>query len=223
MKSLLARFPFLGPQIPRRRAILCAALALATTLVSGGCKTQEQADVNQLKANLADMQKRMAALEKVVEPRERQVAYRERFDHRNDLDRRKYSEQELSEAENLYQAAEREWGSPKCLEGLRQMLEKYPNVNRSGCALLDIAINTPGPESEQALKQCIRKYDDCYYGDGVRIGAFARFCLAQYYAKSGEKEKAEALYQEIKDNYADAIDHQGQLLVSRAQRHPGGN
>jgi hypothetical protein len=149
-----------------------------------------------------------------AEQQARQRAYRERFDRRRELDRKKYTDEQLTEAENMYQAADRKWGTPECIEGLKQMLDKYPDINRSGCALLDLAVNTTGSESEKYLKDCMQKYDDCYYGDGVQIGAFARFYLADYYDKTGENEKAEALRKEIKDHYSDAIDHHGQLLIN---------
>jgi len=149
-----------------------------------------------------------------AEQQARQRAYRQKFDRRRELDRKKYTDEQLTAAENLYQAADGKWGTPECIEGLKQMLEKYPDINRSGCALLDMAVNTTGPESEKYLKECIQKYNDCYYGDGVQIGAFARFQLANYYSGINENEKAQALYKEIKDNYSDAIDHNGQFLIN---------
>ena len=147
-------------------------------------------------------------------PTKAQLASREKFIQRCELDRKKYTDEQLTEAEKIYQAGDSKWGTPECIEILKQMLEKYPDINRSGCALLDMAVNTTGPESEKYLKDCIQKYDDCYYGDGVQVGAFARFYLADYYSKTGENEKAEALRKEIKDHYSDSIDHHGQLLIN---------
>jgi len=149
-----------------------------------------------------------------AEQQARQRAYQERFDRRCDLDQKKYTKEQLAEAENMYAAAESKLRSPEFIESVNQMLQKFPGANRTGCLLLQLAQTTTGPESEKYFKDCIEKYNDCYYGDGVRVGAFARFWFANYYSKTGENEKAEALRKEIKDNYSDAIDHYGQFLIN---------
>ena len=64
-----------------------------------------------------------------------------------------------------------------------------------------------------SLQDCIDNYNDCFYDDGVLVGAYSRFLLAQDYQSQGEIEKAKALFNEIKTNYADAVDHGGNLLV----------
>jgi beta-lactamase regulating signal transducer with metallopeptidase domain len=196
-------------------------LVLAMALVSAGCNVTSNQEVEQLKAKNAALEKRISEMEKLLQPMKaqseqegRQRAYREKFDRRRELDRKKYTQDQLTEAENMYAAAESKLGSPESIESVNQMLQKFPDANRTGCLLLQLAQTTTGPESEKYLKDCIQKYDDCYYGDGVQIGAFARFCLADYYSKTNENEKAEALYKEIKDNYSEAIDHSGQLLIN---------
>ena len=47
----------------------------------------------------------------------------------------------------------------------------------------------------------------------MQVGAFARFLLAGDFKAKGEESKAKALYDELKANYADAVDHGGKLLV----------
>jgi beta-lactamase regulating signal transducer with metallopeptidase domain len=192
-------------------------LVLGIVLVSAGCNVSGEKDtheVKQLKAQVAALEKRISEMENSLPPAERQRASRERFDRRRELDRQKYTQEQLAKAEEMMATADRQFGSAACIETLKQMVEKFPNANRAGCALLYLAQSTTGPESEGYFMDCIQKYDDCYYGDGVRIGAFARFCLANYYNATNEDEKAEALYKEIKDNYSDAIDHNGQLLIN---------
>lgn len=143
----------------------------------------------------------------------RQRAYRERFNQRCDLDKKKYTVDQLMEEENMYAAAEKKLESPDAVASVNQMLQKFPDANRTGCILLELAQSTTGPESEKYFKDCIEKFNDCYYGDGVQVGALARFCLANYYRETGEKEKAQALYKEIKSTYSDSIHHNGQLLI----------
>jgi beta-lactamase regulating signal transducer with metallopeptidase domain len=209
----------------QKHSLAAFGLVLAMVLVSAGCNVTGEKDtpeVKQLKAQVAALEKRMSEMEKSLLPaktqleqQERQRAYREKFDRRRDLDRKKYTEEQLTEAENMYAAAESKLRSPESLESVNQMLQKFPDANRTGCLLLELAQTTTGPESEKYFKDCIEKFNDCYYGDGVQVGAYARFWLADYYSKTKEIEKAEALYKEIKDNYSDAIDHNGQFLINR--------
>jgi len=70
-----------------------------------------------------------------------------------------------------------------------------------------------GDERAKYLQDCIDEYNDCFYGDGVQVGAYGAVLLVEDYKSQGETEKAEALFNEIKTKYADAIDHNGNLLV----------
>ncbi len=192
-------------------------LVLAMVLISAGCDVnggKDNREVKQLKAQVAALEKRISEMENSLPPAERQRAYRKKFDQRREMDQQKYTPEQLAKAEELMATADRQFGSAACIETLKQMVEKFPNANRAGCALLYWAQSTTGPEAESYFTDCIQKYDDCYYGDGVRVGAYARFLLAENYQSKGEREKAEALYKEIKDNYSDAIDHNGQLLIN---------
>jgi len=74
-------------------------------------------------------------------------------------------------------------------------------------------MSTFGPDAEQYFKECIQKYDDCYWEDGVQVGSFARYDLIIDYQHTGQNDKAEALCQEIKRDYPAALDHGGQLLA----------
>jgi hypothetical protein len=124
-----------------------------------------------------------------------------------------YSPEQLRDAERLYQVANQKWGTPEATESLQEMIKKYPGINRAGCATLYLAQTSQGDERAKYLQDCIEKYNDCFYGDGVQVGVYARFLLASDYRSKGEEEKAAALYNEIKAKYADAIDHSGKLLV----------
>jgi hypothetical protein len=143
----------------------------------------------------------------------RQKALQEKFAERMALDQQKYTRQQLREAEQWYQVANQKWGTPDAIQSLQLMIEKYPDLDRTGCAVLYLAQMSKGDERARYLQACIDKYNDCFYGDGVQVGAYARFLLAEDYRSAGEGEKAAALVNEIKANYADAIDHGGNLLV----------
>ena len=143
----------------------------------------------------------------------RQQALRERLVRRTTQDQEKYTPQQLRDAEQLYAVANQKWGTPEAKESLQTMIQKYSDINRTGCAVLYLAQMSQGDERAHYLQECIDKYNDCFYGDGVQVGAYARFLLAGDYKNQGETEKAKALFVEIKSKYADAIDHGGDLLV----------
>jgi beta-lactamase regulating signal transducer with metallopeptidase domain len=205
-------------------SLAAVGLVLAMVLLSAGCNPAKQGtEVEQLKLKVAlleakinELQRRLPAMQAESpqsEEQARQQAYRARFEGRRALDKTKYTQAQLTEAEAMYADSENQAGTRECIEILEKIAKKYPGSNRIGCGFLTLAQSSTGPESEKYLKQCIQEYDDCYYGDGVQVGAFARFCLAQYYSKNNENGKAEALYKEIKESYSDAIDHQGRLLI----------
>ena len=93
------------------------------------------------------------------------------------------------------------------------MIRKYPDLNRTGCATLYVAQRSQGEERAKRLQDCIEKFNDCLYGDGVQVGVYARFLLAEDYRTKGDEKKAAELYNEIKAKYAGAIDHSGNLLI----------
>jgi hypothetical protein len=143
----------------------------------------------------------------------RRSALQERVEMRTAEDRGKYTPEQLREAEDLYQVANQKWRSAEASESLKKMIRKYPDINRTGCATLYLAQYSQGKERAEYLENCIEKFNDCMYWDGVQVGAFARFLLAEDYRSRGEGKKAEALFDEIKAKYSDAVDHDGKLLV----------
>jgi hypothetical protein len=144
---------------------------------------------------------------------ERQEALHDGYMKRLAQDQEKYSQQQLGEAEQLYLVGNRKWGTPEAIASLKTVVQKYPGINFTGEAELNLAQMSQGDERDQYLQDCINNYNDCFYDDGVLVGAYARFLLAQDYQSQGEIEKAKALFNEIKTNYADAVDHGGNLLV----------
>ena len=130
-------------------------------------------------------------------------------------DARTFSAQELQEIESLYQVANQKWQSPEARDSLKMLVEKYKKANRTGCAILYLGQMSPGQEQIAYFKQAIADHSDCFYGDGVQVGAFARFLLGQTYLKSGKAELAEAMFDEIRKNYPDSVDHQGNSLVGQ--------
>ena len=138
-------------------------------------------------------------------------------------DARKHSSEEIGSAEELYQVANKNWRTEQARQSLQQMVEKFPDVNRTGCAVLYLGQMSVGEERERLLTDAMEKYGDCYYGNGVNVGAYARFLLAHYYKDNGEADKAKKLFNEIRTKYADAVDHGGRSLLAQVQAAEAGN
>lgn len=123
-----------------------------------------------------------------------------------------YSRDELKEIESLYQVANKQWRTEEGKESLKVLIEKYDKANRTGCALLYLGQMSKGTERENYLNQAIADFSDCFYGNGVQVGAYARYYLAYHYKEAGEKEKSDQLFAELKTRYPNAINHKGRLL-----------
>ena len=129
------------------------------------------------------------------------------------LDGRRYSRQELQEAEQLYQVANNKWRSPEAKASLEQMVKRFPKFNRTGCATLYLGQYAEGAERERYLKQAVADFSDCFYGNGVQVGAYARYLLSHYYRDTGEVEKGDALLKELIKKYPKSVTHQGDQLA----------
>lgn len=174
----------------------------------------------ELKARVAELEKQVAELQArtgdspaTAEPAPDPSARRDRFRERMSRDRETYTREQLQEIESLYQIANRDWNSAPARASLEKLTREYPKANRTGCALLYLGQMASGDDKERYLRQAIDGYGDCLYGNGVQVGAYARFHLAMYYLRDGKKNKAEALFEEIRRDYPDAIDHRGNQLA----------
>jgi hypothetical protein len=129
-----------------------------------------------------------------------------------------FSDAERSEIESVYQVANKKWQTQDARDSLKTLVEKYKKANRTGCAILYLGQMSHGDEQIAYFKQAIADHSDCFYGDGVQVGAFARFLLGQAYLNSGQAEQAETLFDEIRKDYPDSVDHGGKSLVAQLPR-----
>ena len=177
-------------------------------------------EVAALTQRVARLEKQVQEMSQLLEPMKAQQAadarrgkLREKFNAKTSADRSKYTPEQLRDAETLYQVANQKWGSPEAADSLQAMIKKYPDVNRTGCAVLYVAQMSQGEERAKNLQACIDKYNDCMYGDGVQVGVYARYLLAQDLRTKGDTKKADELINEIRTQYAEAVDHSGNLLM----------
>ena len=130
-------------------------------------------------------------------------------------DAKTYSAQERQEIESLYQVANKKWKTQEARNSLKMLVDKYNKANRTGCAILYLGQMNRGDEQLGYFKQAIADFSDCFYGDGVQVGAYARLLLGQVYLRNGNTELAKTLFDEIRKDYPDSIDHRGNSLVGK--------
>jgi TolA-binding protein len=164
-------------------------------------------------SKVAQQEKQLKPVKAQQAMADRQQMLNKKFEQRYEQDRQKYTPAQLQDAESLYQLANKQWGTLEASNSLQTMIQKYPDLERTGCAMLYLAQMSQGDDRARYLQSCIDGYNDCFYGDGAQVGPYARFMLAQDYQGNGETAKAKALFNEIKAKYPDAIDHGGKLLV----------
>jgi len=196
-------------------------LALLCLISVAPIQAETSADeITQLKQRGAQLEKQVEDMAKFLEPLKgqqasitsRRKALQGKIERRIAADREKYSQDEILEAEKLYRVISQKPGTPEAADSFKTLREKFPENNRTGCASLYMAQRTQGEDRIKKLEECIEKYGDCMYGDGVQVGAYARHLLAREYMIHNETKKAEQFFSEIKTNYSDALDHSGNLL-----------
>jgi len=200
---------------------IAVVIILSGIVVSSSLFAQSNSDeVRQLTQRVAELEKQVQEISRLVEPLKAQQAVenrrktlRDKFENQMSRDQAKYTPEQLREAEKLYQVANQKWGSAEANESLQAMIKQYPDINRTGCAVLYVAQRSEGAVRVKYLRDCIDKYNDCFYGDGVQVGVYARFLLADYFKAKGQQKDADQLFNEIKAKYSDAVDHSGRLLV----------
>ncbi len=195
-------------------------LILLVLLAPPFALAQDSAEFTALEKRVQKLEERIGELEASVAPGIAKAKAAQRVDQQRIKARERmrkdlavYSRDQLREIESLYRVANQKWQSKEGKDSLKQLIENFDKANRTGCALLYLGQMSEGKEKEDYLKKAIDGFSDCYYGDGVQVGAYARYYLAYYYKKNGQEEKAQELFKEIISKYPDAIDHKGRLLT----------
>jgi beta-lactamase regulating signal transducer with metallopeptidase domain len=178
-----------------------------------------QAELAAAKASTAAAQEQAAAQQQdEAATREQIDAQKNKARARSRQDAKKYQPEQMAEAEQLYQVANKNWRAPEAIVSLKQMIEKYPDVNRTGCAVLYLGQMSQGDTREEYLKRAVEKHSDCYYFNGVQVGGYGRYLLALYYHDIGRIDEAKKLLEELINKYPDALTHRQQRLVPSAKK-----
>jgi tetratricopeptide (TPR) repeat protein len=145
---------------------------------------------------------------------EQRDALKQKARQRAALDLKEYSREQLAECEALYQVANKDWRSSEAKASLEKMVEKFPDVNRTGCAMLYLGQYATGEERVRLLMQAVEKHSDCYYLNGAQVGGYGRLVLIDTYLQLGKRDEAKKLADELRKDYPDAITHKGVLISS---------
>jgi hypothetical protein len=202
---------------------------IALLIVGLGCGTgtgyaasSNDPEIAALKAKVQALEERLAALETIVlgnkpatasKANDDLASLQKRAQNRMQMDAKKYTTTQLQEIEKLYQVANKQYGTPAAKESLQTLVTTYKNANRTGCAVLYLAQMSKGKEKETYLLQAIEDFSDCWYGDGVQVGPYARFQLGLHYMETNKKDDAKKMFDRLKLSYPTSLDHQGKKLI----------
>jgi Tetratricopeptide repeat len=100
---------------------------------------------------------------------------------------------------------------------LQQVIEKWPDANRAGCAAMYLGQMMQGDDQQKYLKLGMDKYANTFYGDGVQVGAYARYTLGMVDKEQGNMDEARKVFDEMIKKYPDAIDHHGDSLAKAVE------
>ena len=195
-------------QLEERLAKAEAELAASKASAAGAQKATAEVQA----ATAAQQQNEAAATREQID------AQRAKARARSRQDAQKYTPEQLAEAEQLYQVANKDWRSPEAIVSLKQMIEKYPDVNRTGCAVLYLGQMSQGDTREEYLKRAVENHSDCYYFNGVQVGGYGRYLLAAYYQELGKQDEAKKLLEELVSKYPDALTHRQQRLLPTVRK-----
>ena len=139
-------------------------------------------------------------------------------------DRDEYTRQELGELEELYQVANKNWKTdkPKAKEAMEELVKNFKKANRTGCAMLYLGQLSYGDERDKHLDDAIKNYSDCYYGNGVQVGGWARYLRILDLRSDNKDAAADKLEKELRTDYPKAITHGGILLTAILDRAEAG-
>jgi len=194
------------------KRIVAVLLTLSSTLYADDSVLLQR--VIELETRVAELEAKLAPV--LEQERVKEVAVQQKALARERIlmDAEFLSRPELNAIEKAYQIANRDWKNEEAKKAVIFLTTKFPHANRTGCAVLSYAQANPDQEQIRYLKEAMGKYSGCFYSNGVRVGAYARLYLGLRYKRENKDAEAEKLFEELRTQFPDAIDHKGQLLTS---------
>ena len=193
---------------------------MLVSLMATSALAHDSAKLKALEKRITELEEHVATLSSSTAPAVARLNAEQRVNEqrmkareRMRKDSATYSRTQLRDIEALYQVANKKWRTEEGKNSLKKMITKYDKANRTGCALLYLGQMSKGKEREEYLKKAINGFSDCFYGNGVQVGAYARYYLAHYYRENGQKEEAKEMFREITSKYPNAVNHKGRFLA----------
>ncbi|HEV2294299.1 MAG TPA: hypothetical protein VGR35_10605 [Tepidisphaeraceae bacterium] len=184
-----------------KSAFLTIVVAAALTILTSAAAAQEAPATQPQPSSTAASEQHLERQRAFAKARIRQ-------------DNRRFPQEQVDAAEALYQIASKNWRSDEARASVKTLIAKYPELNRTGCAVLNLGQWCTGAERERYLKRAAEEYGDCFYRNGVQIGAYARYLLGHHYREQGKTADAERIFDEIRKSYPEAITPSGEVLVA---------
>src|SRR2546423_130897 len=160
-------------------AVVLWAIVVCAGAHSAFAQEDKDREIRELKQRVAMLEQRLARLEgarpatapaeqadALLAPRQQIEAQRMKARQRMAEDKRKYNVDQLAEAEELYQKGNSALGTPQGKAALTRLIEKFPDIDRTGCAVLYLGQKSRGEEKIKYLTMAFEKFGDCYYGNG---------------------------------------------------------
>ena len=95
---------------------------------------------------------------------------------------------------------------------LETLVRTYPQSNRAGCAVIELAKMAKGEARHRLFEQARDRHADAWFDNGAQVGAVALAYLALDLASADRLADAERIAAEIVRRYPDAVDTTGHPL-----------
>jgi len=190
------------------KTLFTTLLAVCSIVASA----QDADKLKELEQRVQKLEERMAKIDNPPAKKMRNAARRYM-----EAERKNFKAEDIAKAEELYQKASKILSEDASKKLLDSVVTTYPQLNRAGCAQLYRAQQEIGPEKERLLKDCMKRFSKCYYGDGAQVGPLAMFQLAFYYQETDRDRDARKLFKQFRDESPEAVSHGGQLLVDEIE------
>lgn len=122
-------------------------------------------------------------------------------------------------SEKLYKKGIQLWREDEideAIETLREVVDKYPETNRAGCALISIGKIYMGQsdyqEAIESFKEAIEKHPSSRYGEAI-VGAYACFYLGKCYIREERWDEAKKILNQLLEKYPESTDPVGRKLA----------
>ena len=195
------------------KALIFTLLATCSVVVASA---QDSVKVKELEHKVQGLEERIARMESRSVSDEAKKMRRVAKQH-GELERKTFKAEDIAKAEELYDKASKNLWDTGAKKLLASVVRLYPQLNRAGCAQLYLAQQDTAQNKELLLKDCMRRFDSCFYFDGTQVGPLAMFQLATWYQQTGRKQEAHKLFRRLRRESPEAVGHDGEPLVSKIE------